>query len=515
VSKWNLPTQKGTTAWPQATRSPVKVRFDGVPAGSELARLLYHALQGPINRFYWKAAQAYALSPTDQSGLHQTTNDWSIRYLNNQGHETLIIKVAADVVEGVIKQLKRYWDYAIIEVRVPNIQSVAEFAAFIRSPRMQEILPTSVMPLKGVAKDDCWWEANPSHLHLTPDRTIAYPDFKFPNPAVPPLATNSTTDGTGSLRIDLRPFRGLTTVIVDLYAHIGPVVVSQQVVTGNVLAAHLGASSHELDMTITQQPEGPPDILRLYPNAGVTIDSVIAHHPSLSVWASNYYVYANDFPEHIDHFYDGNAQPQYIYSDGSGWLSPPGFDPNAVFGHLTPNVGGPGLGEVGTLTYFSGTSYVATNTEFYCFWHSTVDIHNRRPMPIVGDPPPDGPGVGEAQVTYTFEWGDFTEYYIPTYGFVPVETYPIHSATVHGFIAQGAQPERWDEETTSNDVFFRWQDVNRYPDRWGFLDLGETTIIPTATPVDDLDPFNKFDMQYIGTVTIDLVVGGISFKAAP
>lgn len=508
MSKWTLPTQKGTTVWPQTTRSPVKVRFDGVPAGSELARLLYNSLKGPINRFYQKAAQAYALGVTDQAGLHQTTADWSIRYLNNQGDETLIIKVAADVVHEISESLKRYWDYAIIEVRVPNAQSAGEFAAFIRSPRMQVINPGDAMPIKGVAKDDFWWDLGP-HPNLTPDRTVAYPDANFF--LRPPIDTISTTEIVGSLRVDLRPFRGLTSVIIDLYATFDPVIDYQTVVTGSTLAAHLGAQAH------AEIPTGPPDILRLYPNAGVTIDTVIAAHPSLSAWASNYYVYNTDFPEHTDHFWDGAATVQINYLDPGGWDG--GVDPNALFGHLTPNVGGPGNNPIGggirrgTVTYFPGTSHLKTNTEFYCFWYSDANL-TERAMPIVGDPPPDGPFPPDFSTEYTFDWGDFTEYWIPTYGLEPVETYPIYAGTVHGFISQGAQPEAWNEENAGIDSSYRWQDPNIYPQRWGFLDLGDVTIQSTATPVDDSDPFNKFDMQFIGTVTLDLVFGGISFKPA-
>jgi hypothetical protein len=197
-------------------RSPVKVRFDGVPTGSSLARTLYHALKGPIERFYAKAAQAYSLNTVDQAGLHQDTDDFSIRYYNNQGHETLVIKVPAPVIEEILKQGFVPWDWALVNFKVYD-KAYANMAAFMTVPHLQDVTP-------GLTR--CQGVSFIGGTDGTGQKPMSFPDRDNPTEFTD-LGTLPSGTGnwfTASLLVDLRIVDPRAAVAIDIYGNVEEVV---------------------------------------------------------------------------------------------------------------------------------------------------------------------------------------------------------------------------------------------------------------------------------------------------
>ena len=201
MSNWQLPTQKGTELFPQATRSPVKVRFEGVPPGSSLARELYGMLQGPIDKFYRGQAQAYSLGVTDQQAGHQTTPEMQLRYQNNQGRETVHVKVAKHVVEAAVKrQSRERWDWALLD-----------FGSIITTSTPGAVEMTARLRL------------DPDRFQTTSVDTPANSQdaLRFPKPG-DVIATGTalvTGEWRASLLVDLQPFHGIPEIEVDVWVH--------------------------------------------------------------------------------------------------------------------------------------------------------------------------------------------------------------------------------------------------------------------------------------------------------
>lgn len=195
MSNWQLPTRKGTELFPQTTRSPVKVRFEGVPAGSPLARELYGMLRGPIDKFYRGQAQAYSLGTVGQQGGHQSTPELQMRYQNNQGSETVHVRVAKHVVEEAIKrQGGERFEWALVEFEV--VLDAADYTYF----RMEAETPRGDLTVTDVLEP-----AEQTRLR-----------FANQAPALDPRAPLAPSLWRVSLLIDLRPYPDDYVLRVDL-----------------------------------------------------------------------------------------------------------------------------------------------------------------------------------------------------------------------------------------------------------------------------------------------------------
>lgn len=125
MSRFRLPTQKGTELFPATTRLPVMVRFQGVPPGSPLARALYEQLRGKIDRFYDRQAQNYSLSVVEVSAKLAKIDGVTMRYTALQGVERIDVTVPVELIEKVIKELEPeperkgdYLPWVVVDVRV-------------------------------------------------------------------------------------------------------------------------------------------------------------------------------------------------------------------------------------------------------------------------------------------------------------------------------------------------------------------------------------------------------------
>lgn len=107
MSRFQLPTQKGTELWPQVMRPMVLVRFRNVKPGSILARALISQLGGQINRFYQAQAQNYALSGATFAAKSTTIGDMRLSYSNNFGTEMIYVEIAPGVLEEARRRLEQ------------------------------------------------------------------------------------------------------------------------------------------------------------------------------------------------------------------------------------------------------------------------------------------------------------------------------------------------------------------------------------------------------------------------
>lgn len=89
-------------------KAPIKIRFDGVPAGSKLARLLYAEQQAPINQFISKARQQAMLSGQPGAHMQQALpGGGHIWYSFNHGLETVRVKLSSETIEQTATKLRK------------------------------------------------------------------------------------------------------------------------------------------------------------------------------------------------------------------------------------------------------------------------------------------------------------------------------------------------------------------------------------------------------------------------
>ncbi len=208
MSKWQLPTIKGTEVNPQATRAPPIVRVHGVEA--EVGQLLLNHFAGRIGQFHMAQAQKYALgTAVIQKGMLDHP-DVKMRYTNQYGTEIITVDVHPQVIEELVKKPPVFWDFALIEIVVAEAEYVAlQGWAYLTTPLEAEILPASELPFAGVAVDIDQWPVV--------DRMI-----NSPNPDDVVFERTGEGEWVASFLVDLRPARGMSAVIVDLHATASP-----------------------------------------------------------------------------------------------------------------------------------------------------------------------------------------------------------------------------------------------------------------------------------------------------
>lgn len=106
MSRFHIPTQKGTEVWPVVTRSMPLVRFTGVPPGSPLAHALMALTKPQIDRYYRAQAQNYSLSVLTHHGTHTSIDGIDLQYLNHMGQETIYVSVPPHIVEEAVRRVE-------------------------------------------------------------------------------------------------------------------------------------------------------------------------------------------------------------------------------------------------------------------------------------------------------------------------------------------------------------------------------------------------------------------------
>lgn len=475
---WWLPPQKGTEEGP-TTRPPPKLVTPQVAPDDKVMRdKLIAEYGGRLNQFYLGQARLYALSPAPQQGKHLLLPDAKLSYYNNQGMETVRLEVAPQKLEQIKEQPvpPDQYDWALIEISVPDTgpgKTFAYFASYIVLPRLMDITPdTLIGDARGVAneRDESGFEWDDAH-HDPP--VIAYVSG---SETLPFEETIIATDGIqqSSLRIDLRPFRGLSAVAVDLWGYLDPQLTPVQ--SGSFLKAFRGRRN---DITISgtayfEQGLGP---VRFQSKGD--IDEFFAQFPELS---GADYVFIGD-PDAAPYALDGGFDyTAFQVTDGT-W-DPAGWAPDIV---------SPLFPSHNEYTYYPDGS---TKTFKYGAWTQT-------------DPP-------EHFATNSYSAQDDTEYWMPEY----IGRYigPIlRDCKLSAALLKGARWSYtyWDASSTGALDFMRFEVRGWYPRRPPFVTLTESLRMQDINPAPSGESvYNHFGMRYLGRVTIDQVHWSVSFKPA-
>ncbi len=474
MSKFLLPTSKGTTLSPGVMQAPTKLRFEGVPPGSELARALYRIYAPQINGFHRQQAQKYSLSLVENYRAHGQAPGLKMTYTNLQGQETLDVRVEADAVEQVLRRKARTPpEWVVVDLEV--LTETGEFAAFLTIPRLAEITAADVYPFPGVARD------------IYPGGLLT--DIIGYAPQVDLLGSiaDTTDRQIASLRVDLRPFRDLPIVSVDLYGYLnqrfdsGPVWNGADPFLSYTGIDYGGYAGGPL-------PTDLSDFVWLSPNQIFDPAQFLAYFPETA--GQTYLPYSGGGFTEV-----GGMTFTNTWS-GSGW-SDPATEPSVTHPLFLP------FGDseqtyyaTGELRSFHRRSWVRNGTG------GTTD-----PDQVEDPSNPSNPG------TYQFTVRDAIHYFGPlfTIGSIPIGGDV--DGTLSAALFPGASGWRGAEHYNDLDYYYLWELEARFPERFGTFRIGTTPLhIVEPAPSDTM--LNHFGMPFIGRVDIDMIHWGVSFKAA-
>lgn len=209
MSKDQLPTQKGTTLFPQVTKALTKVRFHGVPPGSQEAQQLVQRYAAQINHFHRAQAQKYALSTVENYRAHGTYPGLKMTYTNLQGQEIIDIRVETVLpqVEGQAKQ-ETPPDFCVVDLVVENSINVYSEIYFKLVQPEPDVYPYEYSDGNF---DPDWDYSNQAEFPLM-EATVAW------------SATSNVdfADRIHSLMVDFRRLPKFGRVVVDLYGRATP-----------------------------------------------------------------------------------------------------------------------------------------------------------------------------------------------------------------------------------------------------------------------------------------------------
>lgn len=226
MSRWQLPTQKGTTLWPNATRSPTKIVIEGVEAGTDLAREISKRLEGEIRQFHNAQAQNYSLGISENHQAQRIKPGLSMQYQNLQGQETIRVKVTEKVIKELSKKPKKpkpTRDMVRIEfVYDESPYADIEHSAYLVKPELARIADFFGTPCPGVARENSFSGTDDG----SEEPAISYPPrnsakARFEGAVI----IDNTSEGhihRSTLLIDLKAeaVRDEPVVIVDIYGRV-------------------------------------------------------------------------------------------------------------------------------------------------------------------------------------------------------------------------------------------------------------------------------------------------------
>lgn len=501
MSKWLVPTQKGSELVSSPVRSPTVVRFEGVPPGSVEAEHLYKQFQPQISHFHRSQAQKYSLSTVENYRAHGVYPGLKMTYTNLHGQEMINIQVAAEIVEQVRAEISDYWDCAVIDIHVPGQTTWCNFAAFMVAPVLEQLTPTSGAlgeHVNGVAYDSELWRVQ--------DPLVAYPDGgdyagdPVDNSSRLLATVTNATEQISSLRLDLRPLRGLSMVTVDIYGLAGSTeVLISHTLTGSELAAEIPFRVTGITLpTVNYAGYGPVRFYRLWLK-----DEVYELFPEVKAHGDAYGYYDWSDPVARNPYLMDGAVSYTSTFHNPGWSD---TDPVVLTSAASQNFAPGNIENVAT--YWEGPHF-RTKTSKYWKWFPGNDFGNWRYTPIADTSnPPNG------ATTYESSAGDWTQYYVPVYTDEWETQWLPQLATVRAAVFKGVPADAWSEGLGANASYRKWENSKHYPARWGTAQLAENVVIPAQAVASDTSVFNHFGLSKVGTITVDLVRGGISFKAA-
>lgn len=489
MKRWWLPNQKGTELWPRQTVMPPKLVIEGVPHGHPLERAIANRFSGRLQQFHFKAQQQYALSPNEIGKLRWNWGDGEAYYINIQGQEYLKLVVHPKLLEQLSKEKSDYWDSAVIDVHIPGDATLSEFCAQMMMPVLQEIEIDTLEPIKGFARDHPW---------LVLDPIPAYPDGG--DSEIDPINTSDrvlevitgATEQVSSLKVDLRPFRGFSVVVVDIFGYAGEQLVEDPPVFLGWTFTTDTSTDPPTDYGFDHAEPGELVIGSAFNPACLVATDTVETYTAVVAGAPD--PPAVSVVDGIEFGFDGS---QNIAPDAVDYL----MTKYSVAAH---NFGVPTAGY---------TDAVNGNHIFDEIHQSTTDtVHV----------PPFSRTPGEPWFSEGYDFLDVYEFKVYEnvlfFNKRPVYNFPTHfdfvdmPCSLRAQIFKGVPAMAWSEHFGEHVWYRQWEDPLTYPERWGTFHIGDSIVRSLPLPADQQKPFFHFGMPRLGRVTIDLVYGGISFE---
>jgi hypothetical protein len=448
---------------PEFGETPTKVVFEGVEPGSAEAQRLYHERISEISSFHQKARQNRMISESPTSSMQQALpNGDQLRYTFNNGVENIHVRLSTKSRGGEAARRsdqKRPWDFALIELTLPDMTKTAAVFGAFETPRGHHD--------EGVAADD------------NGGRTFSdNPYLEFASGTEEILATiPGMAPQISSLKVDLTKVRGNNPVDIDLY---GFIRVYSEPGTTPTDSGRIAEVMRSYTTFGGSRPHGQ-EVLHervLFPIAST--DVIVALFPELS----SVRLYVPGEHNIITNALTGTAYEPLGYpnwgpdwaQDPPSWISQFGGAYSEVTEYYVPGVI-KSIKRIGSQwrVYGAGT------------W-------------TPGPPPSGGYSPG---VQYEFEGWCYEQYFGPLYE--PVPQYISRTGQLTAVFFQGSPMDSVSYYPYSDigKFFYRWENKATYPGRWN------SKVISTTVPLHTIDPpivtsiENHFGMPYLGRVRLD------------
>ena len=286
----------------------------GVPPGSSEETLLLDAVSGSVRQFYLASAQNKSLGIVSQTAKGVDRGTHQIRYIASQGDEIVTVTVHPEFAKKVLAGAHDWWDWAVIDLVYITESTSGEASAYMVIPRLAPLLED--VPNLGVALDNRGYYDWDNGAVFGEKPILAFPDRENT-----PSSGVTTAELKFSLRVDLRPFRGLPAAAVDLWAYVTPIaaLVEDDVVESNLWAVE--GPNYNLS-TLTRSGNKLVMFRNPAPNSEANIK-----FPELAGYGSNWYANGaaptggtapNPQPD-----WTGITAPYFVSLDASGnWSNP-------------------------------------------------------------------------------------------------------------------------------------------------------------------------------------------------
>ena len=480
---------------------PPIVRISGTMPGSLEEQLLLARYGGALRQFYLGSRRAHTLGIVNQTGAHREFRDGRMHYTNVMGQEIVELQIRPELIpRPEPKKPTKPWDWALIDLEFEAAGTGGYFGAFVVNPLLEPIIPTSRLPIKGVAKEFGSWAGGSAHI---PNPVVAYPDY-----GVAGYAGSVSSTQISSLRVDLRPFRGMSHVVVDIYGAVDATYTETPTLMDSQLMC-------EEDRRIWDASVPAPDVaapLRIY--GDFTFAAIVELFPELSAYEGNWYVWDSVAPPDQPISYP-DVNVDGVQDLNSYWASP-------------------GTSLVDPIEWASGSWTSPTPTEWLTafpyeeettYWGTGVlKTHRLLAVRFIIDddpydnvhPPTPPPVVHSTPNPYPFRTtgSDYKKYYQPVYEPIEETIYSPRLATIKGACFQGDVWDTWTMDQTDYLNFRVWQNSRTYPQRPNLPVIEQGVSITALDFLFSGSPYNHFNTLKLGTLSIDLVFGAVGFTPA-
>lgn len=513
MSKDQLPTQKGTELFPQTTKAPTKVRFQGVPPGSQEAQQLVQRYAPQINHFHRSQAQKYSLSTVENYRAHGRYPGLKMTYTNLQGQEIIDVRVETVLSRpGEQKKPGLPWDWVQVDLHVPNVteEIYGSFSAHVVAPVLDPGDPN-------IGRAD-----NSGSYHDFTDKPVI--QYAYSNKYAY-IETTTAPDGTqiASLLVDVRELHIYKEVRIELYGSL-PDPGGEWNETADIIGSFTaGRARINLEDGTSSFTSRSPLLLADW----VAVHPEVADYTTFSLDSAGPF---NQMQDTIDNVLAGSSGEWamgglvgnsagtmfngLLYWDAG--LPPPGYlsSGNAAFAASLVSYQPPLHGTHENYPGTQATSKMFFRGGYYATYSGSQDWGPNgigtgitygampEPPPINGLPSGDGVTKGYARAGRVYEiW-----YLFPTYDQVFIPNSPVvRQCTIRAAAFRGTPPWAWAEyEITSAFVSYaRWETTDKYP-----------AAFPLGTIAEDVVVSSDPERDFLGTISIFQDNGSVIFTPA-